>query len=224
MADTLIDNCKKNLQKVAKEVEPAEEEEVIQYGELECPQAPDGFDFISLEESGGYLNDLIDPSSFFGIEPDSICVYYLRNIAPDFPYYVGNHIETILLLWQFKSAHEAKEELTILFSKARNEIEKDTSQIILENSENRLVMEHNERMEERNSLCEDTIDGFRCKNYSYERSMYIMFGFVLYKKHILAIRIAADIPTSVETKAITASKAAFTELEENTKILLEGGK
>jgi len=218
VADMLVFNCKKNLKTDKKEEEPAGEDKVIQYTELECPVAPSGFVYISPEEGGRNLTDLFDPSSFFGIEPDSICAYYLRNIAPEFPYYVSDHIETILLLWQFKSADEAKEELTILFSKARDEIEEDTSQIILENSENRLVMEHNERMEE--TWYEGSIE----KNYSYERSMYIMYGFVLYKKYILFIRIAGDIPTSVEAKAITTSKVAFSELEENTKILLESGK
>lgn len=43
---------------------------------------------------------------------------------------------------------------------------------------------------------------------------------MLYKNYVLIINIAADIPSSVETKAITASKNALIELEKNTKLLL----
>ena len=216
VADMLVFNCKKRLKTDKKEEELAGEDKVIQYTELECPVAPGGFDYISLEESGGYLD--YDTSAFFGIEPESTCVYELRNLAPELPYFVFDSIEAVLLLWQFNSANEAKEELTILFSKVRSEIEKDTSQIILENSENRLVIEHNERMEE------SRYEGSIGKNYSYERSLYTMMGFIVYKNYILLIRIAADIPVSIEAKAITISKAAFSELEESTKLLLEGRK
>ncbi len=50
--------------------------------------------------------------------------------------------------------------------------------------------------------------------------MTIMTGVMLYKNYVLIINIAADIPSSVETKAITASKNALIELEKNTKLLL----
>ena len=215
VADMLVDSCKKNLQKVAREEEPSEEE-VVQYGELECPQAPEGFSFLPLEGESGWHLDEQYVLSFFGIESDSTCLYELRIIAPEFPYFVSDRIQANLFIWQFLSVNEAKEEYSNLISKGKSEM--GSGGQILDDTENRFVIDYIERMEE--TWFEGSID----KNYTYERSMYAFMGVMLYKNYVLIINIAADIPVSVEAKAITTSKAAFTQLEENAKLMLEGGK
>ena len=215
VADMLVDSCKKNLQKVAREEEPSEEE-VVQYGELECPPAPEGFSFFPMEGESGWHLDEQYVLSFFGIEPDSTCVYELRDIAPGFPYFVRDRIQANLFIWQFLFVNEAKEEYSNLISKGKSEM--GSVGQILDDTENRFVIDYIERMEE--TWFEGSID----KNYTYERSMYAFMGVMLYKNYVLIINIAADIPVSVEAKAITTSKAAFTQLEENAKLMLEGGK
>ena len=212
VADILIDNCKKNLRKVAKKAEPVEDEEIIQYGELECPQAPPGFSFLPLEGESGWHLDEEYVLSFFGIEPDSTCVYELRNVAPEFPYFVTDRIQANLFIWQFLSVNEAKEEYLNLISKGKSEMGSEGQ--ILDDTENRIVIDNIERMEE--TFFEGSID----KNYTYERSLYTLMGVLLYKNYVLIIHIGADIPVSVETKAISASKSALNELEKNTKLLL----
>jgi hypothetical protein len=212
VADMLVDSCKKNLQKVAKEVEPAEEEEVIQYGELECPQAPEGFSFLPLEGESGWHLDEQYVLSFLGIEPDSTCAYELRNVAPEFPYFVTDRIQANLFIWQFLSVNEAKEEYLKLISKGKSEM--GSGGQILDDTENRIVIDNLERMEE--TFFEGSID----KNYTYERSLYGLMGVLLYKNYVLIIHIGADIPVSVEAKVITASKGALNELEKSAKLLL----
>jgi hypothetical protein len=212
VADMLIDNCKKNLQKAAKEVEP-DEEEVIQYGEAECPPPPEGFSFLPLgEESGRYLDEEF-VLSFLGILPESACYYELRNIAPEFPYFVMDNIYANLLIWPFHSVSEAEEEFTSLIEKGKSEY--DGRERILDDTENRFVVEYTERMKE--TASDGTIDG---EKYTYNRSLYVILGVMFDKNYVFVIAIGTDTPVSVEAKAITASKSALNELEKNTKLLL----
>jgi len=211
VADMLVDSCKKNLQKTIRKDEPAEEE-VIQYGEAECPPPPEGFEVVSLGEGGTVLN--FDVTIFFGIEPESTCVYHWRKFAPGFPYFIWNMIESVLLVWQFPSVDEAKEEFTDLIIKGKNDLQKGVDEI-LKDSENRFICKRIETMEENAS--DGTVDG---EKYTYVRSMGGYYGFVLYKRYILLIRNVTDVPISVEAKAMKVAEDAFLELEENMKLLL----
>jgi len=215
VADMLVDSCKKNLKKPVKREESIEEE-IVQYGELECPAVPEGFSFFPMEGESGWHLDEQYVLSFLGIEPDSTCVYELRDIAPEFPYFVTDRIQANLFIWQFISVNEAKEEYSNLISKGKSEM--GSGEQILDDTENRFVIDYTERMEE------TWFEGSIGKNYTYERSMYTLMGVILYKNYVLIINIAADIPSSVESKAITISKTAFTELEGDTKILITGRK
>jgi len=212
IADMLVDNCKQNLKKAVKEVEPPEEEEVVQYGEAECPTPPEGFEVVSMGEGGAVLN--FDATIFFGIEPESTCVYHWRKFAPGFPYFIWNKIESVLLVWQFPSEDEAKKEFADLIFRGKSEMG-SVGQIV-DDKENRFVVKQIETMEE--TASDGTTDGER---YTYVRSMGGYYGFVLYKRYILLIRNVTDVPISAEAKAMKVAEDTFLELEKNMKLLLE---
>ena len=207
IADILIDSCKKNLKKTVKEAEPPEDK-IIQYEEWECPPPPEGFEYV-----GGAVD--FDTTIFFGVEPESICAYQWRNFASGFPYFIWNRIESILFVWMFPSVNEAKEEFADLIFRGKSEMGSVVQ--IVDDTENRFIVKQIERMEE--TASDGTVEGDR-EPYTYERSMSGYYGFVLYKRYILLIRNAIDVPTRVEANAMKTAESAFLELEENIKLLL----
>ena len=212
IADMLVDSCKKNLQKVAKRDEPGEEE-VIQYGEVECPAPPEGFSVLPFEGKSGWHLDEEYVLSFFGIEPESTCLYRLKITNPEFPYFVSNEIQAHVLVWSFQSASEAEEEFVKSIKKGKSEM-LGSGQII-DDRENRFVVEHTQRMEE--TRTDGRVDG---EKFTYIRSLYATLGIMLDKNYIFVVASGTDTPVSVETKAITLSKSALIELEKNTRLLL----
>jgi len=214
VADMLVDSCKKNLKKAKKEEEPAEDK-VIQYTELECPVAPGRFKFIPPESVWHLDEEYV--LSFFGIEPESTCIYKLKITNPEFPYFVSNEIQVHVMVWPFSSVSEAKEEFVNLIEKGKSEMFGIGQ--ILDDSENRFVVDYTETMEE--TASDGTVDG---EKLTYIRSSYASIGIMLDKNYIFVVACGTDTPVSVEAKAITISKAAFIELEESTKLLLEGEK
>ena len=212
VADMLVDSCKKNLQKAARKDEPVEEE-VIQYGETECPPPPEGFKVVSVGEGGVVLN--FDATILFSIEPESTCAYHWRKFAPGFPYFIWNMIESVLFVWQFPSVDEAKKEFADLIFRGKSEMGSEVQ--IVDDTENRFIVKQIERMEE--TASDGTVEG-DWEPYTYERSMSGYYGFVLYKRYILLIRNAIDVPATVEANAMKTAESAFLELEENIKLLL----
>jgi hypothetical protein len=202
VADMLVDNCKKNLKKVAKEVEPIEEEEVNRITELECPQAPSGFNIDRILM--GQSPDI----RFFGRFADLSC-FFLKKVTPEFEHIV-NLVYTGVRVWQFNSASEAEEEFEALIYEVRGGLDKSN---ILDDSKDRFMIEIIQRGNKEDFL-----------NNTYKYTDYFLVGFILHKNFVINVYSNADIPSSYEAKAITIAKAACTELEENTKLVLEGGK